>query len=432
LLQINASNQDNYLGPSQVFLFPIAHFYPILTIRVTSRSKIPFFELRRQFQSPLREEILAELSEVCDTQSLILGSKVELLEQKLASVAGASYAVGASSGTDAQLLIMMAMGIGPGDAVVTTPFTFFATAGCISRLGARPLFVDIDPETFNLAPEALEAFFEEQTIGRGEERYTRDGLRVRAIVPVHLYGLCCDMDRLMAIAANYRVSIIEDAAQAIGAQYPSANGEIRSAGSFGVASFFSFYPTKNLGAFGDAGLAVTSDESLGKRLRIFRNHGMDPRYYHQHIGGNFRMDAIQAAVLLKKLPYLEGWSKRRWTIAQLYKEWLPESVKIPVEPYSAVLGERGHIYHQFVIRTAAADRDRLKAFLTNQGIGTEIYYPVALHRQECFADLGYRQGDFPNTEKAVEEGLALPIFPELTDDEVRSVATAIREYYHHV
>jgi dTDP-4-amino-4,6-dideoxygalactose transaminase len=389
-------------------------------------TKVPFFELRRQFRL-LRDEILAELTEVCDTQSFILGPKVEALERSLTTVTGASSAVGTSSGTDAQLLILMAMGVGPGDAVVTTPFTFFATAGCIARLQATPVFVDIDPETFNLDPDELAAFFEKNAVWRGEELYTSEGQRIRAVIPVHLYGLCCDMDRLAEVCRHYRVPIVEDAAQAIGAQYPSKNG-INYAGSFGLASFFSFYPTKNLGAFGDAGLAATSDESLAKKLRIYRNHGMDPRYYHQHVGGNFRMDAFQAAVLLKKLPYLEGWSKRRWAIAQLYKKLLPDQVRTPVEPYSTLLGERGHIYHQFVVRVP--DRNRLKEFLAEKGIGTEIYYPVALHRQDCFAGLGYRQGDFPNAEKAVEECLALPIFPELSDDEADFVAGAIREFYH--
>jgi dTDP-4-amino-4,6-dideoxygalactose transaminase len=389
-------------------------------------TKIPFFDLKRQF-APLREEILQELADICDEQAFILGPNVLALEGAIAKLCGAGFGIGTSSGTDAELLILMALGIGPGDAVITTPFTFFATAGCVSRLGATPIFVDIDPDTFNLAPSRLAEYFTDECIDGEEGLITRDGLRVRAVIPVHLYGLACAMDELREICGQYRVSIIEDAAQAIGAEYSSPRGH-ESVGGMGEYAYFSFYPTKNLAAFGDAGMVVTQNAEMSHRMMVLRNHGMEPKYYHRFVGGNFRLDGLQAAVLLKKLPHLRKWSERRWQIAQHYKRELaflePELV-LPREPYADRLGARGHIYHQFVIRTTR--RDALRDYLSMAGIGSEIYYPVALHRQDCFA--GLKNGSYPESERATGEVLALPIFPELTDDEVQFVAEAVKVFF---
>ena len=389
-------------------------------------TKLPFFDLKTQFQL-LREEILAEIAAVCDAQAFVLGPKVESFEQRVAELCGCGCAVGTSSGTDAQLLILMAMGIGPGDAVVTTPFTFFSTAGCVARLGAKPLFVDIDPTTLNLDPVKLDEYFDRECHQTAKGLVTKDGLVVRAAVPVHLFGLCCDMDSIREICGQRGIPVIEDAAQALGAKYPSAN-RIERAGAMGEFGFFSFYPTKNLGAFGDAGLAVARDPELGRKMKILRNQGMDPRYYHTEIGGNFRMDALQAAVLLKKLPYLEQWSKRRWEIAQRYKDAFAKferKLVLPSEPYAPRLGSEGHIYHQFVVRTPA--RDSLREHLEEQGIGTEIYYPVALHQQKCFSYLGEMR--FPESERAAAECLAVPIYPELTDQQVDRVIDSVTQFF---
>jgi dTDP-4-amino-4,6-dideoxygalactose transaminase len=389
-------------------------------------TKIPFFDLQRQFQT-LQAEIMGDLAQVCEAQAFILGPKVVELEQRIASFTGAAFGVGTSSGTDAQLLILMALGIGPGDVVITTPFTFFATASTVVRVGARPVFVDIDPATFNLSVPKLREFLETKCLSEGSAVRTRDGLKVRAVVPVHLFGLCSDLAQLRRLCDEWNLVLIEDAAQALGAVFPNEDAPVK-AGSIGTAGFFSFYPTKNLGAFGDAGLVVTSDPDLAKKLQIMRNHGMGPRYYHEVIGGNFRMDALQATVLLRKFNYLENWSQKRWVIAQRYQSGLAGlGLGLPVEPYHESCGWRGHIYHQFVIRTAR--RDQLRAVLNEQGIGTEIYYPLALHQQPCFRDLGYKAGDFPVAEQTAKECLALPIFPELTDEEQASVILRIREFF---
>ena len=376
----------------------------------------------------MRDEILAEITAVCDSQAFILGPKVAQLEEKIAALCG-GWAVGASSGTDAQLLIMMAMGIGPGDAVISSPFTFFSTAGCVSRLGAKPIFVDIEPDSFNLDPVKLEEFLECSCIRTPKGLVTQQGLVIRAVIPVHLFGLCCDMDRINEVCAAYDIPVIEDAAQAIGAEYPSRAG-VKRAGGLSQFSFFSFYPTKNLGAFGDAGVAVAADRMAAGKMKALRNHGMEPRYFHEFIGGNFRLDALQAAVLLRKLPYLEQWSRRRWDIAQRYRELLsgvPSGLTLPAEPYRTACEARGHIFHQFVIRTG--QRDALRGYLRDHGIGSEVYYPVALHRQKCFAYLRYRQGDFPWAERAADQSLALPIFPELTDEEVDLVGKTILSFF---
>lgn len=389
-------------------------------------TKVPFFDLKRQFTS-LREDILSEIASICDDQGFILGPRVEQFEHAIESLCGGGHAVGVSSGTDAELLILMALGVGRGDAVITTPFTFFATAGCVARLGATPVFVDIEEATLNLSPKNLEYFLDTKCEKDGNSVRTCDGLTIKAVIPVHLFGLCCQMDEIQSICARYGLPVVEDAAQAVGAEYPSSNGTKR-AGGIGEFGYFSFYPTKNLGAFGDAGLAIAQDESLGQQMKILRNHGMEPKYYHEYVGGNFRLDSLQAAVLLKKLPFLSKWSRRRNAIAQHYRRDFAEfapALRLTAEPYRGQLGDRGHIYHQFVVRTSK--RAQLREHLRNRGVGTEIYYPVSLNQQKCFAHLG--AGSFPESEAAAAEVLALPIFPELTDGEVELVAEAVIAFF---
>ena len=387
---------------------------------------VPFFDLKRQFRS-LRDEILEEITTVCDSQSFILGPKVEILEREIASLCGECDAIGMASGTDAELALLMGLGVGRGDAVVTSPFTFFATAACIARLGAKPIFVDIDQDTFNLSPIRLEEFFNSDcTFGEAGLR-TGEGLLVKGVIPVHLFGLCCAMDDILSICSRVRVPVIEDAAQAVGAEYPSSDGP-RRAGAIGEFGFLSFYPTKNLGAFGDGGMALTRDAALAARLRVIRNQGMETKYYHEVVGGNFRLDALQAAILLKKLPHLGEWSRRRWEIAQYYRAEFRElapTLQSPVEPFAESLGVRGHTYHQFVVR--ATRRDELREHLRNFGIGTEIYYPVPLHRQKCFAEIN--TSSYPESESAASQVLALPIFPELTDAEVEIVAERVVSFF---
>ncbi len=393
--------------------------------------RVPLLDLSEQYRF-LAEPIRQELDEILRTQSFILGPKVEEFERALAQYCGVKHAIGVSSGTDALLNLLMAMEIGPNDAVITTAYTFFATAGCVARLGATPVFVDIDPVTFNISPAAIANFLEHEC--RRNERgelVNFEGRRVRAIIPVHLFGLCCEMDAINRIAANYSLAVIEDAAQAIGAEYP-AEGGARQAGTMSAVGSLSFYPSKNLGAAGDAGAIVCNDDELAERLRIYRQHGMEPRYFHHVVGGNFRIDAIQASILKIKLPHLDGWSAARRKVADVYGEefkarGLTDTLTLPAEPYR----ERGlinhHIYHQYVIRTPR--RDELQKHLTARGIGSAIYYPLGLHEQKCFADLGYRKGDFPETEKAAQETLALPIFPELTREMQQAVVGAIAEFF---
>jgi dTDP-4-amino-4,6-dideoxygalactose transaminase len=375
--------------------------------------QVPLLDLKLQYQS-LREQIRAAFDRLADAQTLILGAEVERLEKSIASYCGANHAIGVSSGTDAELVILMALGIGPGDAVITTPYTFFATAGCVSRAGAKPVFVDIDPATYNISPAALEAALEKTA-------------NVKAIIPVHLFGCCADMEAIRALGKRFNVPVIEDAAQALGSQHP-----LGGAGVIGEFGFFSFYPTKNLGAFGDAGMVVCRDAEMAAKIRAFRNHGMEPRYFHKWIGGNFRIDAIQAAVLNIKLPYLDKWSASRRAHAAFYREefarlGLDKIMSLPVEPWAKSGGTNHHIYNQFVIR--APNRDELRAHLQKSGVGAEIYYPLSLHQQECFAYLGYREGDFPESEKAARETLALPIFPELTHGQLSCVTQTVAGFY---
>jgi len=385
--------------------------------------QVPLLDLKPQYQ-PLAAQIQEALSEVCASQHFILGAAVKELEASIAAYSQCRFGIGVSSGTDALLLALMALEIGAGDQVITSPFTFFATAGTIARSGARPLFCDIDPVTFNISPASLEALLARHCVQRsGELVHQRTGGRVRAIMPVHLYGQMADMGPLMNLARRYGLRVIEDAAQAIGSE--DAAG--RRACSFGDVGCLSFFPTKNLGAFGDAGMCVTNDPALAERMEILRVHGGKPKYYHAFIGGNFRIDELQAAVLNVKFPHLDAWSAGRQRNAAFYdaafrRAQLGSAVQTP-----AVTAGYRHIYNQYVIR--ARGRDELRQHLASAGVGTEIYYPLPLHLQQCFAYLGHRAGDFPDSERAAAETLALPIFPELTHGQLQYVVDSITAFY---
>jgi dTDP-4-amino-4,6-dideoxygalactose transaminase len=385
--------------------------------------QVPLLDLKLQYQ-PLASEIQRAIERVCASHHFILGAAVKELEAALASYSQCRHGLGVSSGTDALLLALMALGIGAGDAVITSPFTFFATAGTIARSGARPLFCDIDPVTFNLSPAAVADLLAGQCERRGGDWVHRaSGTRVRALMPVHLYGQLAAMPPLMESARAYGLKVIEDAAQAIGA----ADAQQRRAGSYGDVGCLSFFPTKNLGAFGDAGMCVCNDAALAERMEILRVHGGKPKYYHALIGGNFRIDELQAAVLNVKLPHLDSWSAARARNAAFYDAAfaalaLGSAVQTPV----ALPGAR-HIYNQYVIR--ARERDALRQFLAAAGVGTEIYYPVPLHLQQCFAYLGGRSGDFPHAERAAAETLALPIYPELTQTQLQYVVDRTAAFY---
>jgi dTDP-4-amino-4,6-dideoxygalactose transaminase len=368
---------------------------------------VPLLDLDAQYR-PLRDEILAAVTRVCDSQRFIMGPEINALESELAALLGVKHAIAVSSGTDALLLALMALGIGAGDEVVTTTFSFFATAGAIVRVGATPVLVDIDPASFNIDPAQAVAAITPRT---------------KAIMPVHLFGLAADMEPIMAAADRAGIPVIEDAAQAIGSTYKS-----RPLGAIGALGCFSFFPSKNLGAFGDAGLLTTEDDDLAARATLLRTHGMKPKYYHHVVGANFRMDAMQAAVLRVKAPHLAGWTEGRRGNAARYRvlfraAGLDETVRLPIEP-----PDRSHIFNQFVIRTS--DRDGLKRHLDQNGIGNEIYYPVPFHLQPCFANLGYRQGSFPHAERAAQESLAIPVYGELTLDQQEAVVSAIGQFIH--
>src|SRR4051812_25619177 len=368
-----------------------------------TRTAVPLLDLEAQYR-PLRDELLAAITRVCDSQRFIMGPEIEALESELAAALGVSQAIAVSSGTDAILAVLMALRVGPGDEVITSTYSFFATAGCIVRVGATPVLVDIDPVTYNLDPAAVEAALTGRT---------------RAVMPVHLYGLCADMDPILA-AAKAGGAVVEDACQAIGATYKG-----RQAGSMGAAGCFSFFPSKNLGAFGDAGLITTNNPGLAHELRLLRNHGAEPKYFHKRIGANFRMDALQAAVLRVKLPHLRRWTALRRANAARYDALLASSglasrVVRPVIPPACE-----HIFNQYVVRVP--DRDRVRAFMAERGIGTEVYYPVPFHLQECFAALGYGRGDFPRAEAAADSTLALPIYGELTSGQQEAVISAMHD-----
>jgi dTDP-4-amino-4,6-dideoxygalactose transaminase len=386
-------------------------------------TQVPLLDLKLQYQ-PLKTEILSAIEKVCASQAFILGPATRELEASVAKYCHCRFGIGVSSGTDALLVALMALEIGRGDEVITTPFTFFATAGTIARTGARPTFCDIDPETFNLSPAAVTAFIERKCEVRDGKLINRDtGGTIKAIMPVHLYGQVADIGPLVQIARRYGLKVIEDAAQAIGAEDANQG----RAGSFGDVGCLSFFPTKNLGAFGDAGMCVTNDPALAERIEILRVHGGKPKYYHAFIGGNFRIDELQAAVLNIKLKHLDAWSAARQRNAALYDELFEQAdLGKAVETPRATPGVR-HIYNQYVIR--ARDRDLLRQHLMAAGVGTEIYYPLSLHMQECFAYLKHRKGDFPHAERAAEETLALPIFPELTETQLRYVVDSVADFY---
>jgi dTDP-4-amino-4,6-dideoxygalactose transaminase len=393
--------------------------------------RVPLLDLSEQYRS-IAAEIRPAIEEVLASQQFILGEKVEAFEKAVCDYCGADHAIGVSSGTDALLASLMALEIGPGDAVITTAYSFFATGGCAARVGATPLFIDIDPTTYNISPAALERFIETNcNFADGKLTVSTTGERVRAIIPVHLFGLCCEMDPIHAVSQRYNLDVIEDAAQAIGAEYLTAKIGLRKAGTMGKVGCFSFYPSKNLGAAGDAGMIVCHDAELAERLRMYRNHGMGPRYYHQFVGGNFRLDEIQAAILNAKLPHLDVWSAARRAAADRYREefkrhGLIEKIILPPEPYRDRGLTNHHIYHQYVIRVP--QRDELCAHLTGREIGTAIYYPLGLHEQKVFAYLGYKTGDLPETERAARETLALPIYPEISHQAQEYVVKAIADF----
>jgi dTDP-4-amino-4,6-dideoxygalactose transaminase len=369
--------------------------------------RVPFLDLKAQYAA-IKSEIRRAIDEVCANQQFVLGPQVRRLEDEIARYCGAPHAVGVSSGTDALLLALMALGIGAGDEVITTPYTFIATAGSIARSGARPVFVDIDPTRFTIDPKPI------------ADRITE---RTRAILPVHLFGRCAEMEPIRALAAQHQLAVIEDAAQAIGAEDEFG----RRAGCIGLLGCFSFYPTKNLGGFGDGGMVITNDPSLASTLVALRNHGSSTRYLHSLLGGNFRLDELQAAILSIKLTRLDQWTKQRITNAERYdtlfrNRGVEHHIRLPEIPKN----ER-HVFNQYVIR--APRRDELSHFLESRGIGHDIYYPVPLHLQACFEYLGYKEGDMPVSEQAAKEALALPIYPELTPPMAEYVADAFQAFY---
>jgi dTDP-4-amino-4,6-dideoxygalactose transaminase len=375
--------------------------------------KVPLLDLKEQYKT-IKKEVLETAEELFESQYFILGPRVASLEKEIAEYCTSKHAVGVSSGTDALLISLMAMDIGNQDTVITTPYTFFATAGSIARTGARPTFVDIDPDTYNISPKSLEGAID--SMPRTERE------RLKAVIPVHLYGQCADMAPIMEICEKYDLAIIEDAAQAIGAEYRK-----KRAGSMGDFGCFSFFPSKNLGAFGDGGMVTTNSDDFYDKLYTLRAHGSRPKYYHKLIGGNFRLDAFQAAVVSIKLKYLDQWTKARQKNAENYRSLFKQAdmenvVQLPFEK------ENRHIYNQFVIRVKER-RDDLRKFLNEAGIGTEVYYPVPMHLQACFSDLNYKKGDFPAAEHAALHTVALPIYPELSDDQMEYVVGKIKAFY---
>ena len=367
---------------------------------------IPLLDLVAQHRS-ISEEVMRELTRVVNSQKFILGEDVQALERSIAAYTQSDFGIGCASGSDALFLALLALNIGPGDEVLTTPYTFFATVGAIVRAGARPVFVDIDPQTFNMDPAAI-------------ARALTAHPRIKAVIPVHLFGCCADMDPILSAARPAGVAVIEDAAQAIGAEYKG-----RRAGTLADMACFSFFPSKNLGAYGDGGMLTTNDPELADRLRMLRVHGTKKKYIHDFVGINSRLDALQAAVLRVKFRYLDEWTKGRQENAARYRELLAgvAAVRTPVEPPSSTR----HIYNQFVIRCER--RNELQAHLKAAGIGTEVYYPVPMHVQKCFADLGYTQGDFPVSEACAEDSLALPVYSELPEADLTYIAQCIVEFY---
>lgn len=381
------------------------------------RMEVPLLDLKAQYKT-IQAEIRAAIDRVCENQQFILGHEVEAFEQAIACYSHTKYAIGVSSGTDALLASLMALDVKAGDEVITSSYSFFATAGVIARVGAKPVFVDIDPLTYNINPSLI------------EKRITK---RTKAIIPVHLYGQCCDMAPILDTAQRHNLFIIEDAAQAIGATLSLSSEGMRGwAGSMGTLGCFSFFPTKNLGGFGDGGMVVTNNPELAKKVEILRVHGSSPKYYHKMVGGNFRLDALQAAILTVKLRYLDEWTLKRQKNTETYNKLFVDAGLTgdgdasPIELPYTVPGNR-HIFNQYVIR--AKDRNNLRDFLKANGIGTEVYYPIPLHLQECFSNLGHKEGDFPESKKAAKETLALPIYPELTPQQQEYVGNKIKVFY---
>ena len=370
--------------------------------------QVPLLDLKQQ-HAALREELRAAVERVFESQQFIMGEDVRLLEAELARYTHSRHAVGCGSGSDALLLALLALDIKEGDEVVTTPFTFFATAGAIARTGARPRFVDIEPRTYNINTSRIEEAITERT---------------RAVLPVHLYGQCAEMDEVLSVAARHRLAVIEDAAQAIGAQDKG-----RQAGSLGTIGCFSFYPTKNLGAAGEAGFLTTNDDALAQRLRRLRVHGGATEYRHEEVGFNSRLDTLQAAVLRVKLPHLDAWSEARRERAAVYTRLLADAGLTEVVTPPFVRADALHIFHQYVIRVRAESRDALIEHLKQNSVGTKVYYPVPLHLQECFRSLGHAEGNFPESERAARETLALPMFPELTEEQQRYVVETIQRFF---
>ena len=391
-------------------------------LQSSRRMEVPLLDLKAQYQA-LKGEILPVIEKVCASQQFILGPYVKELEQRVAAYSQAAHGIGLSSGTDALLIALMALDIGQDDEVITTPYTFFATGGTVARVGARPIYVDIDPLTFNISPRGVQEYIDTHCEFRGGRLMRRGGGHIKALIPVHLYGQVADMEPLLEIARKYNLKVIEDAAQAIGSEY----GDQRRAGTIGDIGCFSFFPSKNLGAFGDAGLVTANDAELAEKLRVLRVHGGKPKYFHALIGGNFRIDELQAAVLCVKLNHLDAWSEARQRNARTYdaafaRAGLGDRVRTPV----AMPGYR-HIYNQYIVRVA--DRDRLRSHLGDHGIGSEIYYPVPLHLQKCFAYLGGKEGDCPESERAARETLALPIYPELSAEQLQYVVDTVAQFY---
>ena len=375
--------------------------------------KVSLLNLKLQYQT-IREEILREIEKICDNQTFILGENVARLEQEIAQYSNAQYAIGVASGTDAILLSLMATGIGQGDRVITTPYTFFATAGSIARLNAIPVFVDIETDTYNIDPNKLEHVIKKQSAAQRS--------RLKAVIPVHLYGQCAEMEPILKLSKKYRLAVVEDAAQTIGAEYKG-----KRAGSIGDFGCFSFYPSKNLGGFGDGGMVITNNEKLAEKVRILRVHGSKPKYYHKFVGINSRLDEIQAAVLRIKLKHLKTWENNRIEGAKRYNKLFQGAGLLDVVSLPTARPYNRHVFNQYIIRVKK--RDNLREHLAKEGIGTEIYYPVPLHLQQCFKYLGYKKRDFPVSEKAAKETLALPIYPELTPAEQEYVVAKISEFY---
>ena len=384
---------------------------------------VPLLDLRLQYRE-IEAEVMQAIREVCASQAFILGARVEELEARIAEYSQCKYGVGVSSGTDALLVALMALEVGPGDEVITTPYTFFATGGAISRLGARPLFCDIDPATYNISPDCVEEFIVEKCeVRQGQLVNKGTGGHVNVLLPVHLFGQMADMERLMEIADRHGLKIVEDAAQAIG----SEDSDGRRAGSIGNIGCFSFFPSKNLGAFGDGGMCTTNDPALAERLRVLRVHGAEPKYHHTVVGGNFRLDSLQAAILLVKLRNLDRWISCRQENARYYDRALREVGLGTQVPTPQVLAACRHIFNQYVLRVER--RDELRTYLADRRIGTAVYYPIPLHMQKCFASLGYQSQGCPESCLAAAETLAIPIYPELTELQKQHVVQAITEFY---